>query len=529
MSLRRRMLTVDGPGRATLGVAAVFLAFALVGGRRVGLSWDENDHRRYGRWVVDAWYGAADAGTPTLQDMGSYGSLYGVLCALAEKVLPAGPIAIGHVITAIFATTGLVYAARLARAMAGPWAGLATAVILATTPRWTGHAMFNPVDIPFAAGWIAALFYLHRLLLRLPAPARADWVKLGLATGACLSVRIAGLLVPIFEVLALAAWVAWVRPPRTAIVRVALGAAAGAALTAVIVLALWPYLAVDPLRHPLEILGTSSKFPWQGAVLFKGRYYAGKEVPWTYLPTWFAITSPPAVFAGVISALFMTPHWVSPRREERVALAVLALSLVFPPCYAIARHATLYDGLRHFLFLVPGLAVLAGCGWAAVARSMETDRARAITAVALAALAVEPVVAMARTFPYSYVYFSPFAGGLAKASRGYETEYWGLSLREAAEWINANRVQLAGEDGTLVVVSNTGWHMIEPFLDEESRGKVKKGSDPRAFHVFLETYRMRPLGWHEQGRERVEIEKTLVKGAVPVWRIHRGPLALPPP
>lgn len=40
--------------------------------------------------------------------------------------------------------------------------------------------------------------------------------------------------------------------------------------------------------------------------------------------------------------------------------------------------------------------------------------------------------------PYEYIYFNRLSGGLVAAENQYETDYWGLSVREAMEWLNNN-------------------------------------------------------------------------------------------
>ena len=54
-------------------------------------------------------------------------------------------------------------------------------------------------------------------------------------------------------------------------------------------------------------------------------------------------------------------------------------------------------------------------------------------------LAFAPILLnMIELHPYEYVYFNLAFGGLKNAHNRYETDYWGLSMREAMEWINEN-------------------------------------------------------------------------------------------
>jgi hypothetical protein len=166
------------------------------------------------------------------------------------------------------------------------------------------------------------------------------------------------------------------------------------------------------------------------------------------------------------------------------------------------------------------MTALAGCG---VAAAFERARGRPARVrvglqLALAALVLEPIVWYARAHPYQYVYFNPLVGGLSRASRSYETDYWGLSLREAAEWMSANRSAIVGADDTLSFTTNVPQWQLEPWLDEPAKYKKSPAGD---VHLYLEMYRGLRPGWHERGHP-VETFGA-VPGQVPFWRIQLGP------
>jgi hypothetical protein len=104
----------------------------------------------------------------------------------------------------------------------------------------------------------------------------------------------------------------------------------------------------------------------------------------------------------------------------------------------VARPA-LYNGLRHFLFVVPPFAVLGGfAGAAAFEWARERGRAFATGAVALflAGIAL-PVGELIRLHPYQYSSFNFTSGGVAMAHDNYMVDYWGLAFKEASEKLRA--------------------------------------------------------------------------------------------
>ena len=77
----------------------------------------------------------------------------------------------------------------------------------------------------------------------------------------------------------------------------------------------------------------------------------------------------------VLAGLFTKREWL-PALFALSAIALLPIALV------IVQHSTLYDGVRHLLFIYPVIVVLAAAGWTA-ALSRRDPLVRRITAVLL--------------------------------------------------------------------------------------------------------------------------------------------------
>jgi hypothetical protein len=95
----------------------------------------------------------------------------------------------------------------------------------------------------------------------------------------------------------------------------------------------------------------------------------------------------------------------------------------------------MYNGIRHFTFLLPPFALLGGIGgaWLLGAVRRYGTAASTLTAAVLAAGIALPVVAIARLHPYEYTYFNDASGGIAHADDRYMLDYWGLSFKQASE------------------------------------------------------------------------------------------------
>ena len=98
----------------------------------------------------------------------------------------------------------------------------------------------------------------------------------------------------------------------------------------------------------------------------------------------------------------------------------------------------LYDGNRHFLFVIPPLAVAAGVALAGILRGALPQWARTLTAAIVLLVGGATVVDMVRLHPYQYLFFNRSSGGLRAALGRYETDYWGESHKEGVDWLAAN-------------------------------------------------------------------------------------------
>ena len=110
----------------------------------------------------------------------------------------------------------------------------------------------------------------------------------------------------------------------------------------------------------------------------------------------------------------------------------------------------MYNGVRHFVFVLPPLAVAGGLAGAWIATWIASHTARfarpALAALALifAAGVALPAIAMVRLHPYEYAAYNHIAGGVRGAQPRFMLDYWGLAFKQASEELRA-KLALRGE------------------------------------------------------------------------------------
>jgi hypothetical protein len=411
--------------------------------RDYGITFDESVQAAYGEHII-AWYKSLfrDRDVLTFSNLEYYGGFFDVIAQTARRFSPFGQYETRHLVNALFGMAGLWATWRIGMLLGGRRAGFLAALFLVTTPVWYGHSFNNPKDIPFATLYLITLYYILLAVARFPRLNASLVMKLGIALGLTLAIRFGGILLFGYLGFAFVGWLLWRRLSGDralagAIAPFALRAAAVLAIAWTVMLLWWPAAQVAPFRQPLRTLGALSSFDWDYNVLFGGEFVRATELPWVYLPTWFALTMPEFMLGGALAALlFGLVALIRQSSDGLLVLrwATLVFAVMFPAAWAIGTDAVLYDGLRHFLFAVPVLAIVAGAGVDRLLRAGKPVRVLTVATVGLAM--VFTIVDMIRLHPNQYIWFNRVvAGGVEKAALSYETDYWGNAYKEAAEWI----------------------------------------------------------------------------------------------
>lgn len=443
----QRVLTVL-PDALSLAVlfAALWMIFATY--PDYGIGWDESIHVRYGDHVVD-WYtsGFKDESALSFRRDYLYGGAFDALGSITRQLAVIDGYDALHLFGGLVGFLGFIGVWRLGRFLGGPWAGLWSVVFVVLTPVYWGHMFFNPKDAPFAVGYIWGLYYVIRVAQELPAVSKGLWTKLGLGLAAALCVRIAGLLVVCYLVLTVGFYAAfrasltgrWAEAGRASW-SVGWRAAISVSIGWVGMLVFWPWAQLHPIWGPFHSLRNMTNFNLHNRQFpFGGKWIRTYEVPWDYLPRMFLFKMPEIVIVAMISAALVGAAWAirrikDPRATLRIyARSLLAIAIVLPWLYAVARGSALYDGLRHFLFLAPPMCVAAGVfvAWAQEAAAQRRAWLGAIVVLLALVATGRQVSVMHHMHPLEYVWFNAFSGGLARVTERYDTDYYGASYKEA--------------------------------------------------------------------------------------------------
>lgn len=431
---------------------ARYLAYALLAGlavvvflvfRDYGISNDEEVQNTYGQLLLRYYAsGFTDRSALNYIDLYRYGGAFDMACAALNLVSPFGEYETRHLLGGLVGILGLWGAFAFGRHLGGDRVGLLALLLLLLTPAFIGHSFINPKDAPFATAMLWSLYAIALVLEELPRPSWRAALGFGAAFGMAISVRVgAVLLVPylgfgivLHLLLRWRAGASW-RELACALWTINRRLLPALVLAYGVMAAFWPYAYQAPL-NPWRALSQFSHLPIDLETLANGVWYPATALPDFYLPAYFLITLPELVLLGLVFALGYGLAWLrQPRTADHrpLVVAVLALAGTFPVVYAIAAHTTAYNGLRHFLFVVPPLVLVAACGLDRLLRhiaGISVTAGRAF-AFALGAALLGQAGIVVYLHPYEYTYYNALVGGTKGAEDRWDMDYWGLSLREA--------------------------------------------------------------------------------------------------
>jgi hypothetical protein len=410
-----------------------------------GISNDEEVQQRYGEMIV-AYYASAfaDQSLFKFQNLYLYGGLFDLLVVLLGHVIPVDLYIIRHVLCPLIGLAGIVATWATARLVAGPQAGAIAAISLAICGVWYGGMFNHTKDIPFAAAMMGATYFLIRAMRALPRPPLRDIVFFGLLLGAALGQRAMGLLILFYIAVAIGlaalALEGNVRARLLFIVRSGLSFLPACVIGYVMMIAAWPWSALD-LFNPLRAILAFSHFQFRIRTLLAGEIYDMATVPRWYVPAYLLIKLPLITFIGAAaSALFLLlPRRSSEAAARRAETGLIAFTVAFPLLCHVIAHGPAFTGMRHFLFVVPPLSVLAGIGLNSLLDSLrQRGRVyRLALAGAMAAAMIWDATLLVRLHPDQYLFYNPLVGGLEGAARRYDTDYWVNIMPEAVDNLEA--------------------------------------------------------------------------------------------
>lgn len=341
---------------------------------------------------------------------------------------------------------------------------LSAPLLLVISGRFIGDVPTNARD-----GSFAILFSIALCGIYISPKIKSNILKavvLGVLFGFALTSRVLGLTLPLIYLLFTTYYHVLNKELdiRSITSLIKFGAREALNLTVVTIISLFilvttsPYLGSNFLYNFKTMLAKSSNLISTFTVLFKGEIESASDLPFDYLPTWIAITTP--IF---ILILFILSPIIVKRFWRNQLYSLFAIALVINILLYYFKQPVIFDAYRHYLFLYPLIVLLSSIAIIELIKKVDLRTGIAketlkvkwniFVAIFVTFIAINTGLVIKDLYelhPYQYLYFNESVGGLKGADGEFETDYWGATFKEAINWLEENKIE---EDKTYSILT----------------------------------------------------------------------------
>ncbi len=420
----------------------VFLGAVLLISRDAGISGDEEVHYKHSEMVYN-YYKTLGKDQSCLHTPKTHLQYYGqafdnVVTMLIHWFGIDDVYAFRHLMNSLAGWLIVLTTAWFAVWLSGYQSGIIVILLFAVSPRFLGHLQNNLKDIPFALAYIAGIFFALKTVFSGSKPTNRTFVLLVLSIATSIGIRAGGILLVFYLWFFAGLYFIYECFQKQMPGRKEIFSRAGLLFLASVLgylagLLFWPYALQNPIANPWQSYQIMTNFPTTLRQIFSNGYYWSDYLPWFYLPKYMLISIPILIWGGVVLFLIFSRKLF--REIHPLKLGILIFTVIFPPVFVIFKHANLYGAWRHFIFIYPGLILIAALGFSSLFSILKKVWMKSALVLVTILLSIHPLRFMAANHPYYYLYFNESVGGLKGAYGKYETDYYYHSMREGAEWL----------------------------------------------------------------------------------------------
>jgi hypothetical protein len=492
----------------TFASAVLLTSTLLIGLATVqdyGITVDEFLFDDYGPKAL-AWYASGGADTSLFyhDDNWLYGPWFQMLTASVQSLDLADRFDVRHAMTFLVGIAGLAAVVPIGRIVAGPWAGFAALALCLLTGNLYGHLFFTPIDVPFMAAMTWALLAAIAMAQR-EMPSWPATVAAGLLGGLAIATRVGGILAQVYLIAAMALLAMEIVLLRgcglmPSLSKIGLRVAVALTLGWLLAIALWPILHDEnPLQHFLIAYHHFGALKLEMTIPYWGHPISTTDLPWSYIPGQLAARLPEvfiilliaAPMFGLAQAARLAQQWRAGVSGLLLSVArargilVVAMAALAPIAFIIITRASLYDGVRHILFTLPPLAVLAA--WS-LSRCFPLIRRFPVPFAALAAAQIGAVLfVLVRLHPLEYIATNAFAGWTPGSYGRFELDYWSIAATPALRRLEKRTLGETADNAAPRITICIPWreNMVAPMF----RRPWRVEQNPRDADFIIETER----------------------------------------
>ncbi len=399
--------------------------------------------------------------------------------------------------------------------------GLMGVFFIIISPRIFAHSFYNSKDIILMAFATIAMFSLFRFFDR---ATYTNALLHGICSAAVINIRIVGVYIPCITLLFLGLEVIQSKDKKAELQTLLPKTGTFLGILALCTYLFWPFLWESPIKNFIVAFQNMSKFRWDSHVFYWGTFLRATNIPWHYIPSWMAITTPVIItllfitgMVSIVKSLVRKPFQLYKCKEERTAL--LFVALFFMPLLAvIILRSVLYDSWRQMFFIYPafiGISIKGIC-WIKerIPQLLSRRGGKELLGIGILLVGIgilTPIHFMIKNHPYQNLYFNVFAG--KNVDKKFDLDYWGLSFKEAFDFILSHD----SRDTIPIAIANIQNRAFLKILKEEDQKRLVNVPIEQASY-YVSNFR-NPEEFEKYLKQEYPYKKELYFKKVNNWKI----------
>lgn len=364
-----------------------------------------------------------------------------------------------HLFLSLYVVTALYFISKLLKKN---WTNKNTnifIIFLILTPSFTGHALFNLKDIPY----LLQLMIFNIYVLNEYSKNKFSEINIKRILVAAFlislsaSIRINAYL---FICFTFAYIFLYNFKSKMNLVKYIYEVFLSLFLSIIFLFILSPQGWLRPVPFLLKSINHQFNHGWIGSTLVNGKYVLAQDVTPTYLIEWFTFRLPLNLIIGFFIFIFLIRKIDLSIYSKFSLVFILSVFILFP-----ILRPTAYDGLRHFLFLLPYFVII-------FTEVLNYLNLKSRLRFLLPLLIFYAFFTQFGLGPYKYTYFNElvninkaayFCSENIDGCGNWATDYWGFKGKEVGNYLNENYLEILDDKRILVCKPK---HTVKSYLND---------------------------------------------------------------
>ena len=424
--------------------------FSIYCALNIGMTWDEPYHYDNGKNRLRYLLSLGKYDYHEFLHIRYYPGFYDTLTAFISHMMPKKyEVQIHHIINLLFSISTIVGVSKISKLLFNRKVSKIVFLILFFNPIFFGHMSMNPKDtiIAFSNVWSIyfIITYLQSQYIELKRSHLSTLIGITIGFGVGIRVIFLGTLLPIFILILLDIFFVRIFICEKFSLKKFLKDLIKVFLIAYFIMIIfWPNVYSNILILPFKLILTSLADNTQGSpwVLLNGEFFKTTNTPRSYLFINFFYKLPEFIlFLYILFILiffkdqkFFEEHFKSFKKKIFYVIFII----LFPFTLAVIAGLKIHDGLRYFLFLIPYLCIIPGLTIFYLIYNSKSYLNKFFIILSFVSFLYYLFNFFSLT-PYHYTYLNKFNGNFSNASKKFENDYWGASIKELISKIEKNK------------------------------------------------------------------------------------------